>query len=778
MYSIRLTFAFILLVSSVFAQNANIQGLVMNVQNQSVPGVNVRLLETKNGQISDADGQFSFSGLKAGMYTLQASFVGFKTLQEKIHLEEGKTLNLTLELIETSTDLKEIVVVGYVSQNEKPVSIGKLPIRPMDLPQSVMTLDRTLLESQQVRTMSDVLMNTNGVYIMGTTGGYQEEISARGFAMGSSNTFKNGMRFSNGMMSELSGVEKVEILKGSSAILFGNVAAGGVINLVTKKPKFTFGGEVGLRAGSWSLWKPTIDIYGGITKNFAVRLNSSYENSNSFRVGVSSDRTYINPSVLVKLGPKTELLVEGDYLADRRTPDFGAGIINYQIVNIPRERFIGIPWSYINQNQASITATLSHRLYENWSIKWMGGLRENSSELFSNTRPNSGTVISSTGTWIRNLQKTSSEENYGITQVDLTGNIQLLNMKHQVLVGADADYYKTITNAFAQFARYDTVNVYGAKSYTTRTDVPNLAATTVTTAPISRVGIYAQDLVHVSEKLKVLAGLRYSYQQTGSNVLTLSTQKTTSTTYFDGAFSPRLGLVFQPSSMHSFFASYSNSFTLNTGVDVNNNALPPSFLDQYELGIKNELFGGRVSANLTVYRILNSNLAQTSLANGNTNSNIKELAGSVQSDGLEVDVMTKPLGGISLTAGYSYNETKYVKSNTYIEGSLLRYNPKHTGNLGIQYTKNGFQVGVTSVYIGQRFAGRSTRLTVANDAYRLIELPSYFQVDMTVSYRYKKFALRTKVANITDVLSYNVHDDNSVNPIAPRNYSISLTYQL
>ncbi|MHA8106393.1 TonB-dependent siderophore receptor [Aquirufa sp. 5-AUSEE-100C1] len=778
MYSIRLTFAFILLVSSVFAQNANIQGLVMNVQNQSVPGVNVRLLETKNGQISDADGQFSFSGLKAGMYTLQASFVGFKTLQEKIHLEEGKTLNLTLELIETSTDLKEIVVVGYVSQNEKPVSIGKLPIRPMDLPQSVMTLDRTLLESQQVRTMSDVLMNTNGVYIMGTTGGYQEEISARGFAMGSSNTFKNGMRFSNGMMSELSGVEKVEILKGSSAILFGNVAAGGVINLVTKKPKFTFGGEVGLRAGSWSLWKPTIDIYGGITKNFAVRLNSSYENSNSFRVGVSSDRTYVNPSVLVKLGPKTELLVEGDYLADRRTPDFGAGIINYQIVNIPRERFIGIPWSYINQNQASITATLSHRLNENWSIKWMGGLRENSSELFSNTRPNTGTVISSTGTWIRNLQKTSSEENYGITQVDLTGNIQLLNMKHQVLVGADADYYKTITNAFAQFARYDTVNVYGAKSYKTRTDVPNLAATTVTTAPISRVGIYAQDLVHVSEKLKVLAGLRYSYQQTGSNVLTLSTQKTTSTTYFDGAFSPRLGLVFQPSSMHSFFASYSNSFTLNTGVDVNNNALPPSFLDQYELGIKNELFGGRVSANLTVYRILNSNLAQTSLANGNTNSNIKELAGSVQSDGLEVDVMTKPLGGISLTAGYSYNETKYVKSNTYIEGSLLRYNPKHTGNLGIQYTKNGFQVGVTSVYIGQRFAGRSTRLTVANDAYRLIELPSYFQVDMTVSYRYKKFALRTKVANITDVLSYNVHDDNSVNPIAPRNYSISLTYQL
>ncbi len=100
--------------------------------------------------------------------------------------------------------------------------------------------------------MSDVLMNTNGLYIMGTTGGYQEEIAGRGFSFGSSNTFKNGVRYFNGMLSELSGVEKVEVLKGSSAILFGNVAAGGILNLVTKKPRFDFGGEVCITGGE--LW--------------------------------------------------------------------------------------------------------------------------------------------------------------------------------------------------------------------------------------------------------------------------------------------------------------------------------------------------------------------------------------------------------------------------------------------------------------------------------------------------------------------------------------------
>ncbi len=754
-----------------------ILGKVANSQNEPVSGVAIKLLEADLTILSDKNGQFEFSTLKTGSYNMQATYIGYKTLKQKVNVDSGKVLHLALELIETSTDLKEIVVKGYYSQNEKPVTIGKIPIKPMDLPQSLMTLDKNILEGQQVRSMSDVLMNTNGMYISGATGGYQEEISARGFSLGSSNTFKNGMRFSNGMMSELSGIEKVEILKGSAAILFGNVAAGGVINLITKKPKFTFGGELGYKSGTWGLVKPSIDLYGGISSNIATRLNASFEQANSFRKGVSSERVYVNPSILIKLNSKSELLVEADYLKDNRTPDFGAGIINYKIVDIPRERFLGIPWSNIKLNQSSLTLSFNRKLSDNWSLKIMGGLRQNSSDLISNTRPNTGTLITNDGIWIRNVQKSSSSEDYQIAQIDLTGTVDLLKMKHQMLMGADADHFKTINNAFAQIARYDTINVFGTKTYQSRLDIPNMTATTITTSPISRAGFYFQDLIHINQKIKLLTGIRYSYQQTGSDVLTISTNKLVSTKLFNGAFTPRLGIVLQPSKNHSIFASYANSFTLNTGVDVSNNTLPPSFIDQYELGTKNELFKGKVSANLTLYRILNSNLAQTSLANGNTNSNIKELAGSVQSEGIELDIMTKPIAGISLTAGYSYNETKYVKSNTYIEGSLLKYNPRNTANIGVQYFKNNWRLGLTSVYIGERFAGRSTRKTVINDAYQLIQLPSYFQLDATAAYQYKKIAIRGKIGNLTDKFSYNVHDDNSVNPIAPRNFSISLAYQ-
>ena len=773
---IRLIILLICSFTVVYGQQASLEGVVRDAKQQVVPGVSVRLIELKRGKPSDVDGKFNFQGLKPGMYTLQASFVGYKTLQEKVNLVADKALHLDLELVEASNDLKEIVVVGYVSQNEKPITIGKLPIKPMDLPQSVVTLDKSLLDAQQVNRMSDVLMNTNGVYIFGATGGYQEEIAARGFSMASSNTFKNGMRYANGMISELSGVEKVEILKGSAAILYGNVAAGGVLNLVTKKPKFNFGGEISLRTGSWGMYKPSVDVYGGLSKNIAVRLNASAEQANSFRVGVSSERVYVNPSILFKLGKKTELIVEGDYLADQRTPDFGAGIINYQIVDIPRERFLGVAWSNIKSSQSSITTTLTHQINENWTLKWMNGWRQNASNLFSNTRPNAGTLISANGQWIRNLQKSEVEESYGITQLDLIGSLNLAGMKHQVLVGLDSDFYNTDTYAYNQFARYDTINVYASSLKTSRSDQPTMTPFTKTMAPIRRLGVYAQDLIHINGQWKILAGLRYSYQQTLSDVYAYATGKTTSTSNFDGAFSPRLGIVYKPSLDHALFASYSNSFTLNTGVDINNQALPPSLIDQYEVGAKNELWDGLISVNLTAYRILNNNLAQNALLNATTYSYVKEMAGSVQSEGVELDVMSKPIAGFTLSGGYSFNETKYVKSNTYIEGSLLKYNPRHTANLGVQYRYQGFQLGLTAVYIGERFAGRSTRVLVANDAYRLIALPAYVQADLTAGYTFKKMSLRARVANLGDVLSYNVHDDNSVNPIAPRNYSLTLTY--
>ena len=777
---------------ALFAQTGSIKGKVTNRDGEAIQFVNIMLKDTKQGTISNEDGEFLLKNIKVGNQTIVTQYVGLKSSEQIVKVIENQTIMIDFQMFENTKELSEVTVSGVQSANERTVTIGKIAIKPMDLPQAVVTIDHTVLERQQAIRLSDVLMNANGVYVMGNTGGYQEEIAGRGFAFGSSNTFKNGARYFNGAMPEMSSLEKIEIMKGSSAILFGNVAAGGVLNLVTKKPKFESGGSVSMRAGSYDFYKPTIDVYGAVlgSKKLAYRINGTYQKGNSFRENVSAERIYVNPSLWYKLNDKTDIILEGDYQKDKSTADFGVGAINYALIDIPRERFIGVNWSYFNNEQKNANLTITHRLNSAWKLNISAAYNSIANELFANLRPNSTNFIQASGKWIRGLQRTAINQDYALGQVDLTGLFTTGNINHTVLIGSDFDQYRTKTTAYVSLAKYDSTNVFTPNLYVARTDIPTLNVNTITAAPINRAGIYVQDLISFSEKIKFLAGIRYSYQETGSNVEAfkkdaktgVTTSTTTNSTTFDGAFTPRLGLIYQPTKMMSLFSSYSNSFTLNTGVMVSGDALPPSFINQFEVGVKNELFQGLLSANITAYQIVNSNLAQTSLANGNTNSNIKELAGEVTSQGMEVDLKSKPFLGFSLMAGYSYNQTKYTKSNIYIEGSLLKYNPNHTANASIYYTFSdtklkGLNLGVTAMYFGERVAGRSTRLTVTNDTYKLIPLNAYTQIDLSAGYNFTKFSIRTKVSNLLDAKSYNAHDDNSVNPIAPRQLSVTVAYK-
>jgi iron complex outermembrane recepter protein len=786
------TLAFLLISNLILAQTGSIKGKITNRDGEGIQFVNIILKDTKQGITSNEDGEFLLKNIKVGNQTIITQFVGLKSAEQNIQVLDNQTIEISFQMLENTKELSEVTVSGVQSANERTVTIGKIAIKPMDLPQAVVTIDRTVLERQQALRLSDVLMNANGVYVMGNTGGYQEEIAGRGFAFGSSNTFKNGARYFNGAMPEMSSLEKVEIMKGSSAILFGNVAAGGILNLVTKKPKFESGGSVSMRVGSFDFYKPTIDVYGSVlgSKKLAYRINGTYEKGNSFRENVGSERIYVNPSLWYKLSNKTDIILEADYQKDRRTADFGVGAINYALIDVPRERFIGVNWSYFNNEQKNVNLTITHRFNENWKLNISGAYNAINNDLFANLRPNSTNFIQTNGKWIRGLQRSEVSQDYVLGQVDLTGLFTTANINHNVLIGSDFDQYRTKTTAYNNLVKYDSTNVFTPNIYQSRTDIPTLNVNTITSAPINRVGVYVQDLISFSEKIKLLAGIRYSYQETGSNVETFKkdaktgvpSSTTTNSTTFDGAFTPRLGLIYQPTKMMSVFGSYANSFTINTGVDVSGNALPPSFIDQVEVGMKNELFRGLLSANVTVYQIVNSNLAQTSLANGNTNSNIKELAGEVTSQGVEVDVKSKPFLGFSLMAGYSFNETKYTKSNIYIEGSLLKYNPNHTANASIYYTFSdtklkGLNLGLTAMYFGERVAGRSTRLTIVNDTYKLIPLNAYTQIDLSAGYNFTKFSVRAKVSNLLNELSYNVHDDNSVNPIAPRQLSVTVGYR-
>jgi iron complex outermembrane receptor protein len=779
-------FLALLLMNTAFGQQSNsISGKIVTATGEAAAFVNIAIKGAARGTTTDSEGRFQIQNLKPGNYLLEVSFVGFQTQQKSIEVVEGQSTVVDFILVESSKELQEVVVSDSRSLNEKSVEIGKSNIKSMDLPQSIIVVDKALLETQQVARLSDVLVNTSGVYLMGTTGGVQEEIAGRGFSYGSTNTFKNGVRFNNGVMPEMSSLERVEILKGSAAILYGEVAAGGILNLVTKKPVFQNGGEVSFRAGSYNLYKPSIDLYGSLNNSdkIAYRFNTTYESANSFRDKVSSERIYFNPSFLIKAGKHTDILVEGDYLNDNRTLDYGTGAVNYEIANVPRSRFLGASWSNYKAIQKSATITVTHKFNEAWSLQTLASHQAYSNNQFGTTRPNaSSQFVQTDGRWIRGLQRSGSDQSYSVVQVNLNAKFSTGKVDHQVLVGVEHDTYENkalayvYENPLAENKNvYDTINIYDLSQYEQRSDIPSMRLTGITKNPSTRVGVYVQDLVSVVEKLKVLAGVRYSYMESG-----LAENET-----YDKVVSPRFGIVYQPIKEMSLFASYSNSFTPNTTLDVNNKRLAPSIIDQYEVGVKNELFKGFLSANVTAYQIVNSNLVQSVLpipADALNQNNPRELAGEITSKGVELDVMSKSVLGTYFIVGYSYNDTRFTKSSQFIVGSRLRYNPSHTANASVYYKfendllKN-LTLGFTTFYIGERVAGRSTRTNITNDSYKLMAVPNYFLFDLTAAYTVDRVSLRMKVSNVLNELSYNVHDDNSVNPIAPRQFSTTISYK-
>ncbi|MCW3110523.1 MAG: TonB-dependent receptor, partial [Segetibacter sp.] len=334
------------------AETGTIKGHLLTTDNKPATEVNVNLKGLNRYAVTDENGNFVLKNVKTGTYIISISMVGLQPLEKEITVTPGQPLELSYTLQETARQLEDVIVTARKSLNEKTVTVGKIAINPMDLPQSIAVVGQGVIRDQQALRLSDVIRNVNGVYLSSTRGNSQESFSARGYGFSSSNMFKNGARVNAGAMPEMSSLEKVEVLKGSAAILYGNVAPGGIVNMVTKQPKFNFGGEVSMRAGSYDLYKPSFDVYGPMTPGIAYRVNGTFESANSFRNVVHSDRYYINPSMLFKLGKRTELVVQADYLKHAFTPDFGIGSINNTtIANLPRSAFLGTAWSYAKTQQ-------------------------------------------------------------------------------------------------------------------------------------------------------------------------------------------------------------------------------------------------------------------------------------------------------------------------------------------------------------------------------------------------------------------------------------------
>lgn len=358
------------------------------------------------------------------------------------------------DTILTASDLGEVEVFGarYIPQR-KLDDISRMPLRPSEQIQSISVISDKLISQQGSLNLADAAKNVVGVSTFATYGGASESLSARGYR--GIPTLKNGVKVNsnfrgNGFLTDMQGVESIQMIKGSASITQGIASdlgsGGGVINIATKTPKFIKAGQLSLRVGSWGQVRPTFDYQNVLDKNetVAFRLNGAYERADSYRAHVSKDRIYINPSLEWRPNDMTTFTFEMDFLHDSRTPDRGtvnlAADSVYALYEMPHDKFTGFATDRVNTDNLTYSARFKRRLNDNYSVRvgFFGSMLDKSS-----TGATLSTLkdVKKTGAYnlrSRSITRTDSEDNNTALQIDFIGqDVYTWKFKHTFQAGLD-----------------------------------------------------------------------------------------------------------------------------------------------------------------------------------------------------------------------------------------------------------------------------------------------------------------------------------------------------
>ncbi|WP_439558220.1 carboxypeptidase-like regulatory domain-containing protein, partial [Dyadobacter sp.] len=310
-----------LLSSHCFAQSGKLKGTVADISKNALPGVNVVIKNTSTGTQTNESGYFEIANINDGSYVLSVSSVGFKTKEISFTISQNEVDLETVTLYAGDEILREIVVEGERENKfsrSKTAYVSKLPLRDFENTQVYSTITNYLLKSQIVTNFDDALKNATGVENLWTSTGRGGDgagyFSLRGFSV--QPKLVNGLPgLTNGTINPAN-IERIEVLKGPSATLFGNAVSsyGGLINVVTKKPFVGTGGELSFTTGSYGLNQITGDFNTALSKekNLYFRLNTSYATERSFQDAGFRKSFFVAPSLSYKVNNKLSFSFYGE----------------------------------------------------------------------------------------------------------------------------------------------------------------------------------------------------------------------------------------------------------------------------------------------------------------------------------------------------------------------------------------------------------------------------------------------------------------------------------
>jgi iron complex outermembrane receptor protein len=751
---------------SLKAQNpkGTITGSVHDNNRLPLSYVLVLLEGTPHTTVTNEQGNFI---LKApiGNYQLLLKHIGHQETKMAITINESNNAEIKVVM---ELEINEIEEVKVSVVKMKSASATRTIMELIDIPQAIVVLGQKTIDQQGAFDLTTIVRNMSGVNFNGNysgAGSYQF-FNARGFDLSNSQNYRwNGMMIWNLGNNYSDNIEQVEFLKGPTSILFGDVAPGGIMNFVTKKPLADFTVDFDLKLGQWNLWRPALDISGPITKNknLRYRINTSFEKTNSFRKNVTSDRFLIAPTIAWDITPKLSLNVEAVFKNANSTDD--PGLVS------PDGTIAGLntldPSLYLSEtnhkykfNDQSYFATLTYQLTKIWRIKAVGFAGHTINRPFGiwPEQPDSmGNFARNEYGYYQKLQNYSNS-------FDAYGTVYTGSIKHNILVGVEyqaTDYRYTSEGYLSPF---DTTNINNPNSNNSATINPLNSPYLPFESKIQRKGLYIQDqIMFFNEKLHLLLGVRAGQTLQGNHYFQEELIGTPYEGYTDNfvkinVMSPRIGLVYKPRRNVSLYASYSEGYEINSPDIFAQNYLtystpPATSSSQVEAGAKLNLLKDKLGLSLSVFKINKKNpygFVYLDPANPNYDEYNVYYEGFHQSMGVELDLDGKISKALSLTAGFAYTDANIVNDPGYSSGNKLPNAPKYAGNIWLNFepakSLKGLTLGSGLYYKDKFFSGIDNNPD--------LEIPASYTIDAAIGYKHKQFGAQFNVTNITNQINY------------------------
>ena len=637
----------------------------------------------------------------------------------------------------------EVIAPPDTGYNPTNTSVGTRTNTPLrDIPQTVNVIPQQVIKDQRILYIGDALKN------VGTSTerypGSQDRFIIRGFNSSFGNILIDGLRgFSLGGSAalNLNNIERIEVLRGPASVLYGRAGLGGIVNLVTKPPLKDPYYAADFSVGNFNSYRGSVDFSGPLTtnKNVAYRFNASYLNSDSFIDFYNEERYQFAGALSWDIDPNTKLTFNssyGDYnssLGNEGLPAIGTVYPNPK-GQIPISRYVGeVGTTDIITTRLSYK--LEHRFNNNWSIENAFGAlivhfigNPNGRGVPIALQPDNETL-----TRRRFVQAGDSFQNGYDLNTLVTGRFKTGSLEHQLIVGTE--YGWSFVNGENQNFTASSINifnpVYGLGNGT-------LSGQSKNSTNADNLGVYAQDLIALSQNLKLVLGGRYDWTgETDRDKLAL-----TSTESSSQAFSPRVGIVYQPIKPISLYASYARSFIPQTGLTATGQAFQPQRGTQYEVGAKADLLGDKLSVDLALFDLTQSNI----LTNDPNNSGFAIPVGKANSKGAELFVTGEISLGLNVIASYAYADPRVTEDNSIPVGKQLPGAAQNIASLWTTYiipkgNLKGFGGGLGLYYVGDRFV----------DSANAVKLPSYLRTDAALFYRQGQFDAALNFQNLFDV---------------------------